>query len=77
MTTDSNQFQWSADARRRREDFARKLHTRRQFAAASIIAITHLSPRVEVAESTSHEGQNIDPPQEDVAIEAPDNAGDF
>lgn len=44
VTTDSNQFRWGADARRWREDFARKLHARRQSAAATIIAIAHLSP---------------------------------
>lgn len=77
MTTDSNQLRWSADARQRREELARKLHTRRQFAAASIIAIAHLSPQVEVAESTSHEGQDMGPPQEHVDTEALDKAEDF
>lgn len=75
VTTDSNQFRWGADARRRREDFARKLYARRQSAAATIIAITNLSPLLEVAESTSHEGQEIGPPQE--GVEALDKAEDF
>ncbi len=75
VTTDSNQFRWGTDARRRREDFARKLHSRRQSAAATIIAVAHLFPLVEVAESTSHEGRNIGPPQE--CVEALDKAEDI
>lgn len=75
VNIDSNQSGWGADARRRRDDLARKLHARRQSAAATIIAIAHLSPLVEVAESTSHEGRNIGPPQE--GVEALDKAEDI
>lgn len=75
VTTDSDQFRWGADAWRWREDFARKLHARRQSAAATIIAIAHLSPLVEVVESTSQEGRNIGPPQE--GVEALDKAEDI
>lgn len=75
VITDLNQLRWGADARRRRDDLARKPHARRQFAAALIIAIALLSPLAEVAESTSHEGQDIDPPQE--GVEALDKAEDF
>lgn len=75
VNIDSNQSWWGADARRRRDDLARKLHARRQSAAATIIAIAHLSPLVEVAESTSHEGRKIGPPQE--GVEALDKAEDI
>ncbi|HDS1096105.1 TPA: hypothetical protein ACOEOP_000814 [Stenotrophomonas maltophilia] len=75
VTTDSNQFRWGADARRRRDDLARKLHARRRFAAALIIAIALLSHLAELAESTSHEGQHIGPSQE--GVEALDKAEDF
>lgn len=75
VNTDSNQSRWGADARRRRDDLARKLHARRQIAAALIIAIALLSPLAEVAESISHEGQDVSPPQE--GVEALDKAEDF
>lgn len=75
MTTDSNQFWWGADARRRRDDLTRKTHARRQLAAALVIAIALISPLAEVAASTSHEGQDTGPPQE--GVEALDKAEDF